>query len=278
MKRRRERSPDGPHRHDRQEECLDRPRDPLPTRVQDLPDLPAAFDAAIVAGLREIGIELPGPARTAVDDHVRLLLAWNAAINLTAIRDPAEIARRHVVDSLAAVPDLRRLRIRSFVDLGSGGGFPGIPLAAVLPADRALLVESVGKKARFLATATEAIGLAERVDVAAARAEDLAAEPRHRERWPAVVARAVASLDDLVELAFPLLVPGGSLVAWKGDLPDDELAAGRRAVAGLGGGRVAIVDASSPDRPGHRLVIATKRGRTGSAYPRSPAARKRKPW
>jgi 16S rRNA (guanine527-N7)-methyltransferase len=197
---------------------------------------------------------------------------------LTAVRDPAEIARRHVVDSLAAVPELRRLEIRSFVDIGSGGGFPGIPLAAALPADRALLVESIGKKAAFLDAATVATGLGDRVDVAATRAEDLAADPRHRERWPGVVARAVAALPELVELAFPLLATGGSLVAWKGDLEEAELAAGRRAVAALGGGRVAVVQGPAGSLPGHRLVVVTKRGRTGAGFPRSPAARKRQPW
>ena len=96
-----------------------------------------------------------------------------------------------------------------------------------------------------------------------------------------MLARAVGPLADLVELAFPLLVPGGSLVAWKGGLDDEELAAGRRAVAGLGGGRVTIVPAGPagwPDLEGHRLVVATKRGRTGTAYPRSPTARRRRPW
>jgi len=144
-----------------------------------------------------------------------------------------------------------------------------------------VLVESIRKKASFLETVVAATGLAETVDVAPVRAEDLAADPRHRERWPAVVARAVASLPDLVELSFPLLVRGGSLVAWKtgrdeGD--DEELAAGRRAVEGLGGGRIRIVDGVSPGRPDHRLIVATKRGTTGSTYPRQPAARARRPW
>ena len=188
------------------------------------------------------------------------------------------MATRHVVDSLAAVPDLRRLRIRAFVDLGSGGGFPGLPVAAALPAERALLVESIGKKARFLETAAAAVGLADSIDIAAVRAEDLAADPDHRERWPAVLARAVGSLADLVELAFPLLSTGGSLVAWKGDLSEEELAAGRRAIGGLGGGRVVVVPADTPGQPGHRLVVATKRGRTGDAFPRTPTARRRQPW
>jgi 16S rRNA (guanine527-N7)-methyltransferase len=223
-------------------------------------------------------VDLSASARAAIDGHVRLLLAWNAAINLTAVRDPVDIARRHVLDSLVAVPVLERLGIRSFVDVGSGGGFPGVPLAAALPADRALLVESIGKKAGFLEAAVDATGLTDRVEVAATRVEDLAAEPGGRESWPAVLARAVGPLAELVELAFPLLAPGGSLVAWKGKLADDELAAGQRAVAGLGGGRIANVAAPSPGQPGHRLVIATKRGRTGVAYPRSPAKRRRRPW
>jgi 16S rRNA (guanine527-N7)-methyltransferase len=184
-----------------------------------------------------------------------------------------------VLDSLAAIPELRRLGVRAFVDLGSGSGYPGIPLAAALPAQRVLLVESIGKKAAFLGTVAEATGLGGgRVAVAAHRAEDLAAEATHRERWPAVVARAVGTLAELVELAFPLLERGGSLVAWKGDLADEELEAGRRAVDGLGGGRVAIVPAGSPGLPGHRLLVATKRGQTGEAYPRSPTVRRRRPW
>jgi 16S rRNA (guanine527-N7)-methyltransferase len=122
------------------------------------------------------------------------------------------------------------------------------------------------------------MGLAERVRVAPSRAEDVAADPEQRERWPAALARAVGSLAELVELSFPLLAPGGSLVAWKGNLANDEIAAGRRAVAALGGGRLAIVAATASGQPGHRLVIATKRGHTDAAYPRSPANRRRRPW
>ena len=222
-------------------------------------------------------------ARSVIAGHVRLLLAWNEAINLTAIRDPAAIAIRHVVDSLTAVRALQQRRVgrvdvSGFVDLGSGGGFPGIPLAAVLPFMRAVLVDSVGKKAAFLAAAVEATGLGARVAVATERAEVLARDPRHRERWPAVTARAVGALDELAELAFPLLVPGGVLVAWKrGDI-DDEIAAARRALAGLGGGRIEVLPVSATGLLDHRLVVATKRGRTSDGFPRDPASRRRRPW
>jgi 16S rRNA (guanine527-N7)-methyltransferase len=212
-----------------------------------------------------------------------LLIAWNAAINLTSIRDPASIAVRHVVDSLAAVPVLlaRRVngaRIRALLDLGSGGGFPGIPLAAVLLLERAALVESVGKKAAFLATAVEATGLAPRVAAVTARSEELARDPRHRERWPAVTARAVGGLDELVELAFPLLVPGGVLVAWKGGDIVEETAAAQRALAAMGGGQIEALTVAAKGLEAHRLVVITKRGRTADGFPRDPAARRRRPW
>lgn len=206
------------------------------------------------------------------------MLAWTAAINLTAVRDPVGVARAHVLDSLTAVAPMRGRGIRRLLDLGSGGGYPGLPLAAVLPAERVLLVEPTGKKARFLETVVEATGLADRVEVAAVRAEALAVDPAHRGRWPAVTARAVANLADLVELSFPLLAPGGVLVAWKrGDLVA-EVAGARRAIEALGGGSVSSVEVRVAGLQDHRLVVIARRGHVPSGYPRDPAARKRRPW
>jgi len=217
-------------------------------------------------------------ARAAIDGHVRLLLSWTEAINLTAIRDPAAVARLHVVDSLAAVPILRAAAVERFIDLGSGGGFPGVPLVAAIPGAQGLLVDSVAKKVRFLQTTIDAIGLAGRASTDATRIESLAANPRHRERWPAVTARAVASLADLVELAFPLLSRGGRLVAWKGASVDSEMPAAQRAVEALGGGRFDAVEVAVAGLEGHRLVIVTKTGATPREYPRDPAERRRRAW
>ena len=257
---------------------MDRVREPLPTRVDPTPELPSAYHDALDAGLAALGLDLDGSARAAIDGHIRLLLAWTGSINLTAIRDPAAAATLHVVDSLAAVPVLRDLGVDRFLDLGSGGGLPGIALAAALPASGALLVEPIGKKARFLATALAAIGLADTVGVAATRGEALAHDPAQRGRWPAVTARAVASTAELVELAFPLLTVGGRLVAWKrGDLVG-ELPAARTAVMALGGGTVAIVEVAAAGLADHRLVIIARHGEVPDEYPRDPAARKRHPW
>jgi 16S rRNA (guanine527-N7)-methyltransferase len=257
---------------------VDRPREPLPTRVEDTPTLPSAFHAALDAGLTTLDLSLTPAARAAIDGHARLLLAWTTAINLTAIRDPAAVATAHVVDSLTAVRLLRDRGVDRALDLGSGGGYPGLPIAVALPAERTLLVEPATKKAAFLSVVAAATGLADVVEAAPVRAEALAADPRHRGRWPAVTVRAVASLADLVELAFPLLAAGGCLVAWKrGDLAA-ELAAAERAIDALGGGSLTVRVVDIPGLDGHRLVVATSRGRVPTTYPRDPAARKRRPW
>ena len=101
---------------------MDRPREPLPTRVQDTPTLPAAYDDALDTGLAELGLTLSDPVRAAIDGHARLLLAWTSAINLTAIRDPAAVAVAHVIDSLTGLAILREDGADRFIDIGSGGG------------------------------------------------------------------------------------------------------------------------------------------------------------
>ena len=224
-----------------------------------------------------LGVSLSEAARAVIDGHVRLLLAWNDAINLTAIRDPAEIARAHVLDSLAAVPLLEGLGIRRFLDLGSGGGFPGLPLTAAIGAQRALLVDSVGKKVRFLETVIAATGLATTTAAEQVRAEALALDPRDREGWPAVTARAVAPLADLVEVALPLVAPGGVLVAWKGASAAAELEAAGPVLRALHAGPVRILDAGVPGLPEHRLVVVPRGGPIESRYPRDPAERRRRP-
>lgn len=257
---------------------MDREREPLPTHVRDTPALPPAYDEALRRGLETLRIDVDDPARAVIDGHVRLLLAWTEAINLTAIRDPADVALRHVIDSLAAVGWLRERGIARLLDLGSGGGFPGVPIAAALPAIRVALLDPIAKKARFLATCVDATGLAPRVTVVRARAEELARDGHQRGRWPAITARAVASLADLAELTFPLLAPRGSLVAWKrGDI-DRELETARNAIAALGGGTLEVHDVPVDGLPGHRLVVATRTGHVPDAFPRDSAARRRRPW
>jgi 16S rRNA (guanine527-N7)-methyltransferase len=257
------------------------PRPALPTDPSSLPPLPAAYHEALIAGLAALDVELKPDARQAIDGHVALLLAWNEAINLTSITDPGLVALRHVVDSLTAVPAIRGwygdddVRI---LDIGSGGGFPGMSLAAAIVHAQVTLLDSVAKKARFLETAARAIGLDDRVEVRAERAESLAAGPgAGGGAWDVVTARAVAPLADLVELALPLLREGGRLIAWKRDDPA-ELAAGARAAAALGGAPPAVEAVPVNGLEGHVLVTVRKVRPTPAGYPRDPATRRRRPW
>jgi len=267
-----------------------RQRAPLPTRVDYLPPLPPAFEHALDEGLAAIPLILDAEARAALDAHVRLLLAWNVAINLTAIVEPEAVARSHVLDSLAAVPLLRELDARGaarrgglrIVDIGSGGGFPGLALAAARPPDHVLLIDSVAKKVRFLEAAAEATGLAAggRVHARTLRAEGLAAEvaARRESTFDVVTARAVGALPDLVELAFPVLAAGGVLIAWKrGDITV-EVDAARRAAAALGRGTISSREVGVPGLEGHRLVLVEKRGPTPTGYPRDPGRRAKSRW
>ncbi len=224
---------------------------------------------------------------SALDAYVRLLLAWTEAVNLTAIREPAAVARDHLVDSLTAVPLLRDAREQRLLDLGSGGGVPGIPLAIALPDAHVLLVESIAKKAAFLRAAVSAVGLADRVEVAAERAETLTIAGRGRAEFDTVTARAVAALPELVELGVPLLRVGGRLVAWKREPLAAEIASGRqpleveltagRAAARAIGAEVEVIPVTVPGLERHRLVIVTKRRPTPAGLPRPPAERRARP-
>lgn len=268
-------------------------RAPLPLDPGGLPPLGPTFDRALDDGLAVLGISLSPGARAAIDAQARLLMAWNAAINLTAVRTPEAIARVHVIDSLSALPLLRESASEqhesggTLLDLGSGGGYPGLPLAVALPFRRAALVDSIGKKARFLQAAADAAAAAMRqanekspdMGAAAARAEELARDPTHREAWDLVSARAVGSLTEVVELALPLLRLGGQLVCWKRDdgrgTLEAELDAARLVTGALGGGALRVVRVTAPDPDTHRLVQVIKERRTPPRFPREPAERRR---
>ncbi|HXR26496.1 MAG TPA: 16S rRNA (guanine(527)-N(7))-methyltransferase RsmG [Candidatus Baltobacteraceae bacterium] len=255
-------------------------RDPLPDDPAGLPPLPVAVRRLIEAGCASWGVILDERAMAALDAHARLLLAWTAAINLTAVRLPERLAVLHVLDSLSAVPLLRRAvgpRPR-LADIGSGGGYPALPLAIVLPASQVVLIESIGKKARFLEVASAAVG---RVLGADGTAPDLHVERRRAEAlagpdgrcgvFDVVTVRAVGSLAHLAALGLPLLRPGGLLVAWKRDAGDGALEAevgeARPIIARLGGAPPRVetvrVPPGATGLEGHRLVLV-RAGRGGA--------------
>jgi 16S rRNA (guanine527-N7)-methyltransferase len=167
------------------------------------------------AGVSELGLALDDAAIERLLDYVDLLERWNAAYNLTAVRDPGEMVTRHLLDSLAIVPHVHGATL---ADLGSGAGLPGIPLAIAAPEREILLVDSNGKKARFLREAVRRLALT-RVGVAESRAENVEGS------FDCITARAFASLAEMLGWGGHLLARDGIWLALKGRFPQDELAA-----------------------------------------------------
>ena len=176
----------------------------------------ASLRPELEAGLAQLSLEpaLAGPLL----DYLALLARWNATYNLTAIRDPREMLAKHLLDSLAMQPFVRD--IATLADLGTGPGLPGIPLAIATPGLQVTLVESNGKKARFLREAVRQLKLGN-VRVAESRIEAF----RPDAVFDAITARALATLPLILELGGHLLGPDGRLLAMKGVVPDDEIAA-----------------------------------------------------
>jgi len=186
----------------------------------------------VLDGARALALDLDDAQLARLAAHLDLLDEWNARMNLTAIRDRPSQITKHVLDSLSVRPYLRGERI---ADVGSGAGFPGIPLAIVEPRRQFALIESTGKKCRFLEHVRDALGLTN-VSVVQARAE--AYKPAVQ--FDTVLARAVGPIAELVRQAGPLVIGGGRLLAMKGRYPGDELA------SKLSGWKVAAV---------HRLSV-----------------------
>lgn len=167
------------------------------------------------AGLAALSLELPDPVVERLLDYLDLLHRWNATYNLSAIRDPAEMVTRHLLDSLAVAAHVNGTKL---ADLGTGAGLPGIPLALVAPHRAVALVDSNGKKTRFLRAAVRELGLAN-VRVIESRVEAVDG------RFDCITARAFASLADMLAWGGHLLAPGGRWLALKGRFPQDELTA-----------------------------------------------------
>jgi 16S rRNA (guanine527-N7)-methyltransferase len=190
-----------------------------PAPVADL----RALAAMLGRGLGDLGLSLSGEAQDKLLRYVALLARWNRTYNLTAIREPERMVTHHLLDSLAALPALDRLasgrRALSVLDVGSGGGLPGIPMAIARPDWRVTMAEPVQKKGAFLVQAIAELGLAN-AQAAVVRVEDLRAPAP----FDVVISRAFAELAAFARAALRHLAPGGRLVAMKGVHPDAELA------------------------------------------------------
>ena len=253
------------------------PAPPLPDR--DVADThPAAGEAwpGLETAAAAIGVPLSPPQLTQFASYRALLLEWNARFNLTAITDPAAIEERLFWDALLLLSELDALahdHAPTLVDIGSGAGFPALPLAIMRPAWSFTLIEATGKKVAFLTAAIAVLALP-RVTAVHGRAEDVARDPARRGSWQLATARAVASVPALIELTMPLLRVGGHAVLPKGLELAAELAAGERA-ADLVGAR--LERANRVPGTATRIVVVTKTRATPAAYPRRPGIPAREP-
>ncbi len=203
-------------------------------------------------------------------------LLLSSRTNVTAVRDPHGVETVHFLDSLSFldVPEVRNAR--TLVDVGSGGGLPAVVLALALPEVAVTAIDSVRKKCDFVEEVREAIGLAN-LEVMCARAED-AGRSGVRESFDVAVARAVASLPVLSELAVPLVRTGGAFIAAKGALSDQERMEGEAALGILGSDRHRLMRARSFEGAENRwLFVATKERPTPEMYPRRPGVPERRP-
>lgn len=235
---------------------------------------------SLVEAAAHLGITLTPGHLAQLDQLGAALREGNRRVNLTRVVDPSEVETRHFLDSLsAAVPLLDRLASGEplrLVDVGSGGGMPGLPLKIAFPTLRVTLVESVHKKADFLRETVADLGLSN-VSVVAARAELAARELDHRDTYDWATARALGPLPVVIELCAAFLAPGGLLVAQRsGDLDTDVLHAAAAFKALHLWSRTPIY-LEIPSLPGHGLVIGEKYAPTPQTYPRRPGMPRKRP-
>ena len=200
-----------------------------------------------------------------LEDFTARMLETNKVMNLTRITDPKEIAEKHLLDcaSLLQAADFSK---KSVVDVGCGAGFPGMPLHILCPSCKLTLLDSLGKRIRFLQGCIDAMNLSD-IEAVHARAEEFAA--KHREQYDFAVSRAVAQLTVLAELSLPLVKQGGAFIAMKSKDTDEELERAKKAIRLLGGEIEKIIDYTIPHTEIiHRLVVIRKKNHTPKQYPR----------
>lgn len=221
--------------------------------------------------LRQLQIELDDDRLAQLARYLAMLLEANQRMNLTAVREPEAAWRRLIVDSLTLLPGLEPLDAGArIIDVGSGGGLPGVPVAIARPDLHVTLLEATGKKARFLESCASELPLPN-VAVLHDRAEVVGQNPRHRQKYDLAMCRAIGPMSELLEYTLPLVKVGGRVLAMKGPKVEQELAHAGDALAKLGGGDLQVIEAYPPSF-GLDLVIVSilKEHPTPKKYPRRP--------
>ncbi len=237
-------------------------------------------DASILKrGIADLGIKLDAGQIAQFERHHSELVDWNSRVNLTGVTEWDKVQSRHYLDSLTVVLGLpeRILESGRFADVGSGAGLPGIPLKIAFPGMTGVLIESVGKKARFLEHVVDALGL-DGLEVQCGRAEDLAHDPKYRETFDLVVSRAVSPAPAMAELTLPFCRKGGLSILYKTRGAHDEIEAAATATAAMGGVSKSVIDVSVTGvSDGRTLAVLEKVGSTPDRYPRWPGMPAKRP-
>lgn len=200
--------------------------------------------------------------------YYELLIAWNEKMNLTAITEAHEVAIKHMVDSLTAYDKTLFHKGVSVIDVGTGAGFPGLPLKTFCPEIRLTLMDSLNKRVKFLQTVVDELGLTG-VECVHARAEEGARNKKYREQFDIAVSRAVARLPILCEYCLPFVKKGGHFLALKGRAYAEEAEEAKKAIKVMGGSHTEVREVHLPDLEDKRaIIIVTKTMPTPKAYPR----------
>ena len=224
----------------------------------------------------DFGLTLSESQLTQFTRYYELLVEWNEKMNLTAITEEHEVAVKHMVDSLSAYdPALFDGEI-SIIDVGTGAGFPGLPLKIFCPQVHLTLMDSLNKRVNFLQTVVDELGL-EDVDCVHARAEEGARMKKYREQYDLAVSRAVARLPILCEYCLPFVKVGGWFVPYKSGKLEEEMKTGKGAIRKLGGELEDVISFHLANEDERNLVRIHKTERTGKKYPRKAGTPSREP-
>jgi 16S rRNA (guanine527-N7)-methyltransferase len=215
-----------------------------------------------------VGIKLTSTQLASLEYYEQQLLEWNDRVNLTAIHEPEKIRTKHFLDSLTCLIAMRDTPMERVIDVGTGAGFPGLPLKIIHPRMQLTLVESVGKKVDFLRHMVNTLKL-EQVEILNERVETIGQVPEHRQKYDWAIARAVAVLPVLAEYLVPLVRVGGSMIAMKGENAVAEIQTAEHALRLLGGHLRKIFPITLPGVADERyLIVIDKVAATPPDYPR----------